>query len=358
VKVAEIVDISALKTERDIGLYLRRHLEELIPRIKVIAYYPEYGDKGLKIDLLLDVEISGVRKKLVCETKSVGEPRYLFQAIAQLKQIAYSINNSYAVVIAPFISERGQEICKENGIGYVDLAGNVFLKFDGVYIEKLGKEKLQKSKRKLKSLFSPVSSRIIRVFLEDPQREWRILKLSKEANASLGYVHKVVTSLQEQGYLQRGKRGIKINEPGKLLDTWSLEYKFSLNKMYSFYSFIKEPTKIMQRIEEASKKLGAEYAMTMHAGASLVAPFVRFTDVHFYITGECERWVKVLDLKPVEFGGTIHLLKPYDSGIFYKTREIDGVKIVSNMQLYLDLYNYPARGREQAEFLRKEKIRY
>jgi hypothetical protein len=29
---------------------------------------------------------------------------------------------------------------------------------------------------------------------------------------------------------------------------------------------------------------------------------------------------------------------------------------VSNVQLYVDLYNYPARGREQADFLRERKI--
>lgn len=351
-------EVPLVKTEREISSYLQEHLEELIPGIKVLSASTEYKSKDSRIDLLLDAEIGGIRKKLVCEIKSVGEPRYLYQAIAQLKSITSFIENGYPVVIASYISERGREICKENGIGYVDLSGNVFLNFDGVYIEKTGKEKLQKGKSKLKSLFYPVSSRIIRVFLEDPQKEWRINNLSKEANASLGYVHKVVSTLQEQGYLQRSKNGVKVSEPEKLLDMWSKEYKFSLNKMYSFYSFVKEPAKMMQRIEETSKKLDTEYAMTMHAGASLIAPFVRFTDVHFYITGEFERWVKELDLKPVEFGGTIHLLKPYDSGIFYKARIINSVQVVSNIQLYLDLYNYPARGKEQAEFLRKEKIKY
>lgn len=96
----------------------------------------------------------------------------------------------------------------------------------------------------------------------------------------------------------------------------------------------------------------------MHAGASLVAPFVKFSDVHFYFLGDCANWVKELNLRPVEFGGKIHLLEPYDSGVFYKKQEILGVNVVSNIQLYLDLYKYLARGIEQAEFLRKEKIQY
>jgi hypothetical protein len=38
---------------------------------------------------------------------------------------------------------------------------------------------------------------------------------------------------------------------------WSMEYDFSLNKRYTYYSFIKEPLKLMQKIEEVSKKLGS-----------------------------------------------------------------------------------------------------
>ena len=125
-------DVPLVKTEREISSYLQGHLEELIPGIKVRSSSTEYKSKDARIDLLLDAEIGGVRKKLVCEIKSVGEPRYLYQAIAQLKSITSFIENGYPVVIASYISERGREICRENGIGYVDLSGNVFLNFDGV----------------------------------------------------------------------------------------------------------------------------------------------------------------------------------------------------------------------------------
>jgi len=37
---------------------------------------------------------------------------------------------------------------------------------------------------------------------------------------------------------------------------------------------------------------------------------------------------------------------------------IRGIRVVCNTQLYLDLINYPARGREQAEVLRRQKLGY
>lgn len=178
--------VPALKTEREICSYITEHFETLIPSLRVIEFIHDYKHKGLEIDLLLDAEIGEVRKKLVCEIKAIGEPRYLFQAIAKLKQVTTSLNNSYAVVIVPFLSEKGQELCKENEIGYVDLSRDVFLKFQGVYIEKVGKKQLQKSTKTLKSLFSPVSSRIVRILLDDPQRTWRLLTISEESKASLG----------------------------------------------------------------------------------------------------------------------------------------------------------------------------
>ena len=47
-----------------------------------------------------------------------------------------------------------------------------------------------------------------------------------------------------------------------------------------------------------------------------------------------------------------------DEGVFYKVQRLREVCVVSNVQLYVDLYNYPARGREAGEHLRREVIRF
>jgi hypothetical protein len=49
-------------------------------------------------------------------------------------------------------------------------------------------------------------------------------------------------------------------------------------------------------------------------------------------------WVDVLDLHTVELGGNVHLLRPYDEGVFYGLRRLEGTAVVGNIQLYLDLY--------------------
>ena len=87
------------------------------------------------------------------------------------------------------------------------------------------------------------------------------------------------------------------------------------------------------------------------AGASMTSPFVRYNDVWVYASGDIEALVKKLDLRPTTSGANIRIFEPYDEGIFMNLRKIRDVNVVSDIQLYVDLFTYPARGQEQAEKL-------
>jgi len=57
-------------------------------------------------DLVMETEIRGKRKNLVFEFRSIGQPRYIREAIARLKAFASAIPNSYAVIVAPYILDQ------------------------------------------------------------------------------------------------------------------------------------------------------------------------------------------------------------------------------------------------------------
>jgi hypothetical protein len=46
----------------------------------------------------------------------------------------------------------------------------------------------------------------------------------------------------------------------------------------------------------------------------------------------------------------------YRVSAFYGKRRIGGLWMASDLQLYLDLYDYPLRGREQAEHLFERRL--
>src|SRR5439155_25524049 len=124
----------------------------------------------------------------------------------------------------------------------------------------------------------------------------------------------------------------------------------------TYYTFARDPGALAIRLTAHAVEHGESLALTLHSGAALVAPFVRSPDVHAYFQGDRERLVTALDLRPVQTGGTVHLLEPADRGVFYRLQTNRKVPVVCLTQLYLDLINYPARGREQAEVLRRRKL--
>ena len=97
--------------------------------------------------------------------------------------------------------------------------------------------------------------------------------------------------------------------------------------------------------------------MTLTSGASLVAPFLRYKKAFAYIENSIEEVASNLGWKEVPSGSNITVLEPYDEGIFYGLQEINGIKVVSSIQLYLDLKGYKERGEEAAQFLLENVLR-
>jgi hypothetical protein len=210
----------------------------------------------------------------------------------------------------------------------------------------------------VKNIFAPVASRVIRCFLAEPKREWNILGLSKVSGVSYGHAHKLVNTLIKLGFCRKVSLArIVVANPAELLSRWASYYDFSLqNEVVAYHSLDVNLDYFVKRLS-AIRSRDLRYAVTLHAGAALVAPYVRPANVHLYVESEkLGEWERLLGLHLTELGGNVFLVKPYDEGVFYKVQEVRGARVVSNVQLYVDLYNYPARGREAAEHLRKEAI--
>ena len=111
-------------------------------------------------------------------------------------------------------------------------------------------------------------------------------------------------------------------------------------------------------LARAAHEAHRRYAFTLHAGAALVAPNVRFPAIHCYLEGDPEPVAKALGLRPGEGEGNVYLMAPYDQGVFYAPMTKSGLPVVCLPQLYADLYHYERRGREQAAHLRREAMGY
>jgi hypothetical protein len=210
----------------------------------------------------------------------------------------------------------------------------------------------------VQNVFSSVASRIVRVLLVNSEHEWSILGLSKETKTGYGHTFRVVKTLLRMGLCRQTETNrVVVANPGELLTRWASYYDFALlNKVNAYYSLEADLDSFTKRLSAVGKP-GLRYALTLQAGSSLVTPYVRAVNIHLYVDpGKLGSWQEFLGLQLTELGGNVFLVEPYDEGVFYKVRRIRGINVVSSVQLFVDLYNYPARGREAAEHLRKEVI--
>jgi len=212
-------------------------------------------------------------------------------------------------------------------------------------------------KKKGKNLFADKASIVLRMMLQNPEKEWVVRDFSSTELLSIGMAQEVLQSMEIKGYIERVKRGPKsfsvLTNSEKLITDWLKWYQFEKNGIDSYYSPDKD---FLKKLKSFLK--GQEYALTLHSGANLITSFVRTTDIHVYL--KTVNWEKDilkirqdLGLKELVRGGNVHFINPfYRDSIFNEIQKIEDYSVVSNLQLYLDLYHFQPRGREHAEYLK------
>jgi hypothetical protein len=267
---------------------------------------------------------------------------------------------AYPVAASVYIGPQSARILKDNNLGFVDLSGNSYLAFEHVLIDRAGKRNVRPSTRPLRSLFAPRATRVIRALLAEPGRAWRLEELGRAAEVSLGHSHNVVKRLEDLRWLERdGAQRIQLTKLADLLEAWVESYTYRSNEMASYFVPERVSRRLMADLARAAAAEGRRYAFTLGAGISLVAPPVRLGAVHCYLEGDPAPIAAALGLHPAgEADGALHLLSPYDPGVFYGPLDKAGLKVVCLPQLYADLMHWERRGPEQAEHLRREAMGY
>lgn len=309
-----------------------------------------------EVDIILNLLVSGKPAKFIVEVRSQGEPRYIRMASAQIKDYLQNFKDAYGIIVAPYISDASRQICKEAGIGCIDLAGNAFLSFENIFIDKTGRPNPFPVSRLSRSVFSPKSSRILRVLLADPSKRWYVEDLSLEAGISIGLTSRVKQTLLAEEWINEENKRFYLTNPKEVLDQWVKNYSYSKNQSFSFYSGLRDD-QLETAIKEECEKRNYRYALALFSGARKVAPFVRFMKLFSYIDGNIEDIVKPLQLKKVDSGANVVLLQPYDEGVFYCLQNINYINVVSDIQLYLDLKSYRGRGEEAAQAIFEQRIK-
>lgn len=306
-------------------------------------------------DYRVSVQGEDFKQIIYLEIKTLGTPKSTREAVNLLLRRIQKEPMTYGIFVAPFISPASAAICKDAGIGYINLSGNCFIAFQQVFInrEKMGNQ--YPFKTNLSSIYSPKSERILRVLLTYPYQPWKAIDLAKEAQVSLGMITQVGKKLIEEEWLKKTPQGISLTQPKNLLADWTNNYTIKRNILNNYYS-LKSLQDVEIAIAETCSSLNISYALTGFSACNRLAPMVRGQRAMIYISRDIDLVAEKVGLKPVESGANIFLIQPYDVGVFWNAKPIGNLQISDPVQVYLDLKRYPGRGEEAADFLYREVI--
>ncbi len=198
------------------------------------------------------------------------------------------------------------------------------------------------------------------LFTAEAGTVWSVSSLARAIGVSLSVASYAVRDLAERDLIEVAKRGkrIRITRPDRraLLEEWGREYDWRENPVLPVRTSVESIRRFLFRIRGELAEV--RWAVTLHAGASVMATRSSVENIHIYVdaASETDLWhlARNLGWKHAP-EGTLHLLLPhYRTSVWSRMADVQGVPVVSRLQLILDLWNHPDRGREVAEGLMEE----
>jgi hypothetical protein len=300
--------------------------------------------------------------RILLEVKAHGFPRDIKSAIELLRS-ANTRFGDVLMVAAPSITEHGRRLLKDANVGYWDQSGSMFLRLPGhtIFVDR---PILQQSTPLLKNPFSGKSTNVIHALLMFPDRSWHIKDLATLAEVSQAMAHRVCETLENELLLERRGTGPSttriLTSPAALLERWSSVHSMNNYKFLRFYEWTARiDQEFIWRVTKPLERAGISYALTLASGAQFVAPFASSVNQVAVLVPESidiQLIYPASRMKDVDEGENILFLSTSAKAPFIFRRAIEEVWVASDVQLYIDLVNWPQRGKEQAEHLREERM--
>lgn len=331
-----------------------------IPVVAVRSLEIESPAQDKRVDLLASVDVAGERHVLVCEAKQSGQPRFIRDAIYQLRDYLREFPKpATPVVIAPYLSPDSRQLCLENGVSFLDLEGNVRLAFGTVFIDRVRANKPSPELRQLKSLFKPKSAQVLRVLFRGPKKSWKVVDLANAASVSLGHASNVRTALLNREWGEVGAEGLHLRAPDELLEAWKSAYVPPVAERLPFYTTLHGGV-LELRVKEFfnSAPNNSRAALASFSAAQWIAPYGRTGTLFLWSEKSAIEDIKEkLQLSSSLKGENVLVSVPEDNSVFFDAYAPEsGIRCTSPLQTYLDLSKNGERGEEAAEHLRRMRL--
>jgi len=290
----------------------------------------------------------------IVEYKDSGKAASVENGILQLKRMNLHENISVRLLVVPYMHDRGRERCRQEGISWLDLSGNADITGHGIRISSSGRPNIYRQPGRSSGVFARKSSRVSRVLLHHAESSFTQRELSKITDLDEGYVSKIVRSLESDELIDRLEdRSVKARDKSLLLDAWREAYDFHEQPLIRGHVPARSGLDLLSVLSREFSSDGIEYAASGLAGAWLYTQFADFRIATIYLQRSIPaEKLSELGFREGEPGENIWLVIPKDEWVFYESKEIDGIRSVHPLQVFLDLKGHPERAEEAADELR------
>lgn len=189
-------------------------------------------------------------------------------------------------------------------------------------------------------------------------RELSVRNMSKEAGIGLGSVQRVFETLVLKGILHvEGVRTAKkffLKDPKRILEGWLEHYSIVKKcKMRTYHSGFQDKEELLEALKKSN--LSKKVALALHSAAEAHGyKNTNLNTLELYLLDPLVRpqLEKKLLLEPQEKGYEVLLIEPYYKSLLKNTSGLDlDINVSPSILTFLDLYHFPLRGQEQAEFM-------
>jgi hypothetical protein len=262
------------------------------------------------------------------------------------------------LLAVPFMGEVGRRLCKEAGVGWMDLSGNAQLLAPGIRVIVDGRPNRFRSPGRPPNIFAPTSARVVRWLLIHPSEPLTQRQIARATDMTEGYVSRIVRRLEHEGYLVREKGGaVRPKDPALLLDAWREAYQFSKHTLHQGHVAARSGDALLRFVADTLSVQGIEYAATGLAGAWALTRFASFRIATLYLPSDpSPALLERLGCGEDPRGANLWLVVPNDAGVFHGAVEKDGIRCAHPVQIFVDLKDHPERASEAAERLRTELL--
>lgn len=324
--------------------------------------------RDLKLNHLINIRTGagGIIGQVLVEVAEDPAPAALSRSVAPRLDLMRRLSGDAAVlVIAPWLSPRTRQVLEELGYGYLDLTGNVWLRLPrmGVFLKTDGQQRDPSPKRRegQQQLRGDKAGWLVRV-LVDVSPPYRGTGLAEASRLSLGYVSRLLETMEAQRLIQRMGRDVVDVDWVSLLRERAAAY--SLLKAYPPMAMVSQKgiehtLSQLQRWDSRDARENGRLAVTGSVAAAAVQPVAIGGQLMIHMEADTDNKYEAvrrhLGLLPAASGADVLLLRSANSAAFLGWRLVNGVPHVAMSQLVLDCLGgtgrMPAEGNAVLEYM-------